>query len=119
MNMSEVNVFAIQAQPGWAVLYPSFSDDSVCEICYEPVIAWRIKIDGDSHCAIPITADYCVGEGDGDGGGNILRRPDGTMFAPGDCDMPDEAAAKSWFEDRIRLANELARRERNKLHPAI
>lgn len=101
--MSNVQKFAIQAQPGFALLDPVWSDDAVVEIIYEPVIAWCIEFDGNTNIAIPITAESSIDDG------NIVCRPDGTMFAPAEAEIPTEAAAKQWFEERARRAKDRVR----------
>lgn len=106
--MSEVKLFVVPAHPGWALASPAWDGESVYCITYEPVIAWRIEIDGSASVSYPITADEAANDN------CIVRRPDGTLFALYDREIEDEAAAIAWLENQEERRRQLAERRRGK-----
>jgi hypothetical protein len=99
-------VYVIPAIPGWALAEPlrdlSDNRNSVTEFKDEPLIGWAIETlepEGDKESVVivdrrPIVADWSCDPDD-----CFIRRPNGSLFIPGDCYFGSDAEAIAYLEE--------------------
>ena len=89
--------------------------DRVDRLHAEPIIAWQIQVverddESVSAEARPIVADPCC-----DVDECLWRRPNGSLFAPCDCELTNDAEAIAYFQEIEDMA--AARRKKQALGP--